>query len=141
MKFDARYFRVIHVHSAQNSAVSGNYGTARGFDTKGYDSALVITNIGTPATSAEVDITLQEASSNTGASFGHVSGSSFTQATPTAASNASQVGFINLRKRKRYLRLKAKMDGTNSGRFATNVILFNADYLPATASVTVKWEI
>ena len=139
MKIDARGMKFVYAVGATIAGTTDNY--SAGIDTKGYDGAIVLLQASLAAASAELDTTVQEAGTNAGASFAHIAGCSFTQVTPTAATLAAQAGFIDLRKRKRYIRVRCKGDGTNLVGYSATVILVSPKYLPAVASATIKFSI
>lgn len=131
--------KVVHAIDAKaHAAASLSTGN---IDCKGFRQALLIVNVGVPAASAELDAWVEESVSTTAASFDHVPGSSITQATPTANSNATQVIAIDLLKRKRYLNVHFKTDGSNAVPASADLILFGAKVLPVTPSATVTASI
>lgn len=128
------FVKVVHAISA--ASISAAATSSAAIDTKGFTEAIVIVNAGTAVASAEADVFVMESVSTTAASFAHIAGSSFTQITPTAATNASQCLSIDLTKRKRYLRVKNKGDGTNRVNLSANVLLLGANSLPVTQSAS-----
>jgi len=128
------FVKVVHAISA--ASITATSTSSAAIDTKGFTEAMVIANFGKAASSAEADVFVMESVSTTAASFAHIAGSSFTQVTPTAGTFGTRVLSIDLRNRKRYLRVKNKGDGSNAVVLSANVLLLNGNSLPVTQSAT-----
>lgn len=135
MKFCGSDF--INVYSALVPKAYSAASTSTGaIDTLGYSEAIVVLHAGAAAANAEAQVTVLESVSTTAASFAHVPGGTFTQVTPTAATNINQILSIDLTKRKRYLNIKNVGDGSNAVTFGVNVLFFRANSLPVTQTAT-----
>lgn len=139
MKFGAdKFCQVVHAVTPA-SYTSDTYSSA--IDTRGYEEALVLIIKGVAGTTSTMTCVVQESVSTTGASFAHISGASFSGISPTAATKATEIGRIDLRGRKRYLRVYANVTGSNGVIMGADVVLLNPKIQPATASSTVKFTI
>lgn len=141
MKFQGdKFVRVVHGIQAKNH--TSNISSAA-IDTLGYDEAVVIFNKGTAGTTAALDAIVMESPSTTAASFAHIAGCSFTQVTPTAATKATEIGRIDLRCRKRYLRVKFITATANGVNAAASVLLLAGKTLPSVqpTGTTVKFSV
>lgn len=118
-----------------------------GIDTKSFDEALIVLNVGT--TDGTLDVKVQESADNI--TFTDVAGAAFAQVVP-ANDNTAYVGRVRVKNFKRYLRLRAVGTGTTSltsasillGKFdglapvtQNNAVPFALDYVSngGTASV------
>lgn len=111
-----------------------------GIDTKGFDQALVIFNCGTIAATGDVTVTVEEAGTNAAASFATITGASFGE--KTASSDlALYVGNIDLRPRKRYIRVKMAMAAATAGIGAASVVLLGAASLPCTPEAAASFTV
>ncbi|HUT78177.1 MAG TPA: hypothetical protein VM285_10845 [Polyangia bacterium] len=136
MKFQAdKLIQVVHAIDAKNHTATVSSAT---IDTRGFDECLVILNKGTAGTTASGTAFVMESDSTTAASFAHISGSSFTAVTPTAATKASEIVSIDLRGKKRYLRVKYSTATANAIYVAADVILLAYKTPPVSASATLK---
>lgn len=122
-------WEVVHALSAAtlSSAIS-----SAAIDTRGFDEAIVVVNAGTAGATVSGTVFVMESPSTTAGSFSHIAGSSFTTITPTAATKASQFLSIDLRGRKRYLRVKYTTATANALTLAAVVLLGSPKVLPAT---------
>lgn len=139
MKFQAdKFIQVVHAIQAKNHTAAVS---SAAIDTRGFDECLVIVNAGTAGATASGTVFVMESDSTTAASFAHIAGSSFTSITPTAATKASQILSIDLRGRKRYLRVKYTTATANAIYVASDVLLLSYRTPPVTASATLKARI
>lgn len=129
--------RVVHAINAKSHTAVVSSGA---IDCLGYSLAHVVVNLGTGGAGFSKAVTVLESDSTTAASFAHVAGSSFTALT-TAISNASQIGVIDLRKRKRYINVKMAATNATATLAAANVVLSQAKVIPVTASATLAFLI
>ncbi len=117
--------------AADAYAAAATYGVVNTYlDCQGYDQAVAVIIPGVAAANAESLITVQESDSTTAASFANITNAAFTQITPTAVSHTVQLGYINLRPRKRYLRLKSVGDGSNAVEVAGTILAYGARVKP-----------
>lgn len=122
---------VKHAITAASYASSVSSGA---IDCKGFSEALVLVNFGVAGTTASLTAHLKESASTTAASFAAIAGASFTTVTPTAATNASQIGRLNLRLRKRYLQVHFTTATANGVVGSADVILGNAQFGPVSST-------
>jgi len=118
------------------AAYSAAATTGTPIDTTGYNFATAFVYAGAAAANAEAQVTILEGATLTTCTA-HVAGSTFTQITPTAATNGFQLIEIDLRKRNKYINFKNVGDGSNAVTLGMGVLLHNANVAPfAQASVT-----
>lgn len=122
---------------AENAAI-----TATSVDTKGFDTGLVVIQIGDTDTALS-SLKLTESDDNS--TFTDVSGADFNGSTTIDGSTASlpdvnadstiQLIQLDLRKRKRYLTISgAAGSGTNGTAISAVIVLGNAEQAPTTSS-------
>ena len=123
---------------ADNHSASTVNGT--GFDTRGFESALIIVNSGANGSSGTVDIKMQESSDDAVAdAYADISGAAFTQITE-ANDNTIYVGTVKLEGRERYLRAVAVV-GTAACDLGITVVLMGGDVLPPTQVNTSEFNV
>lgn len=93
----ARTYQAIAPQTS-NTAVTGT-----GFDTRGFEWAKVILNVGAIVSGGTLDVTVEE-SDSVGSGYSAITGAVFSQKV-NASQNKPAVGEIDLRPRKRYLRV------------------------------------
>ena len=111
------------------AAYSAAATTGTPIDTTGYNMATAVVFAGAAAANAEAQVTLLEGATLTTCTA-HIAGTTFTQITPTAATNGFQLISIDLRKRNKYINFKNVGDGSNAVTLGTLVCLHNANVAP-----------
>jgi len=105
--------------------------THTGIDTRGYDEMSILYHTGVAGATAESQLSVWEsASQGTEASYASIAGLTPTQVTATAGTNTVGVLRMDLRKRKRYIRVKNVGDGTNAVTFGVAGVLTGAKTAP-----------
>ncbi len=105
-------------------------------DTLGYDKALAIFDSAPSGGGTTSDCKLQDGSLANASDQADVSGATFTQIT-TAGGQKIEAMNIDLKKRKRYLRLvHTGAGGSAAGQAVGMILLFNAGNFPPTQDVT-----
>jgi hypothetical protein len=132
----------LFAHGIQPKLHTSNISSAV-IDTLGYDEAVVIFQKGTAGVTAALDATVMESDATGDATFAHIAGCTFTQVTPTGATKCSEIGRIDLRGRKRYLRVKFATATANGVNAAAHVLLLAGKTLPAVqpTGTTVKFSV
>lgn len=133
--------------AVSNGAIAGTYSAGTtyngvadasgiGIDTKDYNEALVVLNMGATTSNGTVDVTVRSDTVNSAnaSSSDAISGATFTQIT-TDNDNACYVGNINLRDVGRYLFVKSVVANQNAD-FGISVILSKADSVPTSQTLT-----
>lgn len=120
--------RIRHAISAKSHTAAASSGA---IDTRGYSAAHVIVNLGTGSAGFKKDVIVKESPSTTAASFSAVAGTTFTQLA-TGISHSTQIGTIDLRKRKRYIQVHLVATNSTATLASAVVVLAEAKVLPAT---------
>lgn len=107
-------------------------------DTLGYHHALVVVNSGLNGSSGTAAITVTECDT-VGGTYTPVTGAAFTTITE-ALDNNVYVGYLNLRPRKRYLKISAVI-GTAACDLGVTVLLGGSDKEPVTQENTVAFNV
>jgi len=122
------------------ASLTGTVTSTTGIDCKGFDEALIIWNIGTIAATADQTVNIQEAGTNAAASFANVTGACFGEHL-AATDLETYVGTINLRKRKRYIRVRSVTSAATAVVAGVNVVLLGAASMPATQENTNAFRV
>jgi hypothetical protein len=127
--------KAIHSLLPQSLAAQENLGT--GIDCRGYDEALIVIEAGLTSSNGSHAFKIQESSDNS--TYADITGATFTPIT-TSNDAAVYVGRLNLRKRKRYIRIHNQ--GSNQALLASAlVILSQAAVEPVTQVNAVAFNL
>jgi len=137
VKYSAHQFATARLGLvAQDLQATSTDGT--GIDALGFDEALVIVNSGTNTSTGSLDVIVEESDDNS--SFTAITGAVFTQIL-AANDNTIYQGRIDLRKRKRYLRINTVGDNSNAAIASVSFVLLGAKYGPATPTETNAFSV
>jgi hypothetical protein len=118
------------VHGLDAASLSAAETLSAAIDTLGFDEAFVIGNFGVAAANAESDVTVLECDTS-GGSYAAVTDAAISQV--TAANDQTSYGLrLDLRKRKRYLKIKNAGDASNAVLLAVSVLLMSPTRVPVT---------
>lgn len=110
-----------------------------------YDEALVVLDIGAMTTNATLDVIVEEAdnsasAADTAGTYAAVTGAVFAQKLAASHANKLFVGRLDLRGRKRWLRVVGT-DAAAAVVYAAQIILLGCRILPVTQDQTVGFNV
>lgn len=120
-RFGEQRAKVVHVLSSQSLGTGTNNSSA--VDVTGFDEAFVIVNAGAHSTGTD-DIKIQD-SADGASGWADVTNAAFTQIT-SANHNGSFVGFLDVKKTKRFIRVVTTV-AVASVLIAETIILYRPD--------------
>lgn len=113
--------------------------TSAAIDTRGFDYALLMVNLGVLDTTATLVIKVQECDTS-GGTYTDITGATFTVDVDADDSTVA-IGQIRLHGRERYFKVVGTYGGSASVAYSASVLLMGAQYTDADASPTMEFEV
>jgi hypothetical protein len=127
------------IHSLLPQSLAAQVNKGAGIDCKGYDEALVIIEAGATSGGGSHAFKVQECATDTDLSYADITDAAFTAIT-TANDNAVYVGRLNLRGKKRFIRVH-NTGSTQALLASALVILMAARNLPVSQVNDVAFSV